>query len=125
MRKRNIDRIPRGRRNNQLPVAQLVWKVTAKEVSGAALHPASFLDEEQARGHADWWHNHPGIVDVQIHDPHGKPRMGVVPTAQDEKIGSWLAAALDDAKVCPSMKLDINRWMDSKAWGHGSQKETA
>lgn len=128
MKKRNIDRVVRGRRKSSLPVPDRVWKVTAKEVSGTPLHPATFLDEVQARNHADWWHNHPGIVDVELHGPTqqgGGMRLCYVPTAEDEKIGGWLAAALEDSKVCPSMKYDINRWMDSKAWGHGPLQETA
>lgn len=37
-------------------------------------------------------------------------------TAEDGAIGAWHAAALDDHKVCPSMKYDINAWLDSKEW---------
>lgn len=37
-------------------------------------------------------------------------------TAEDVAIGAWHAAALDDHKVCPSMKYDINAWLDSKEW---------
>lgn len=37
-------------------------------------------------------------------------------TAEDCAIGAWHAAALDDHKVCPSMKYDINAWLDSKEW---------
>lgn len=128
MRRRNIDKVVRGRRQPHLPVAERVWKVTAKEVSGAALHPATFLEERQARNHADWWHNHPGIVDVELHAPE-EPTAALVkryiPTAEDTQVGEWLAAALDDPKVCPTMKFDINRWLDSKAWGHEAQKEIA
>lgn len=36
--------------------------------------------------------------------------------AEDCAIGAWHAAALDDHKVCPSMKYDINAWLDSKEW---------
>ena len=39
-----------------------------------------------------------------------------VATPEDIAIGAWHAAALEDPKVCPSMKYDINRWMDSKEW---------
>ena len=39
-----------------------------------------------------------------------------VATPEDVAIGAWHAAALEDPKVCPSMKYDINRWMDSKEW---------
>lgn len=37
-------------------------------------------------------------------------------TAEDCAIGEWHAACLDDHKVCPSMKYDINAWLDSKEW---------
>jgi hypothetical protein len=39
-----------------------------------------------------------------------------VATEEDKLVGAWMAAALEDHKVCPSMKFDINRWMDSKEW---------
>lgn len=39
-----------------------------------------------------------------------------VATPEDDLVGAWMAAALEDNKVCPSMKYDINRWMDSKEW---------
>jgi hypothetical protein len=39
-----------------------------------------------------------------------------VATAEDQLVGAWMAAALDDHMVCPSMKYDINRWIDSKEW---------
>lgn len=39
-----------------------------------------------------------------------------VATEDDKLVGAWMAAALDDRKVCPSMKFDINCWMDSKEW---------
>lgn len=39
-----------------------------------------------------------------------------IATEEDKLVGEWMAAALDDRKVCPSMKFDINRWMDSKEW---------
>jgi len=29
------------------------------------------------------------------------------------KIGSWMSAALKDAKVCEEMKADIREWFDS------------
>jgi hypothetical protein len=37
-------------------------------------------------------------------------------TAEDHLVGAWMAAALEDHLVCPSMKYDINRWLDSKEW---------
>lgn len=46
----------------------------------------------------------------------GVPSRSSVPTEEDIKMGEWLCAALDDRKVSPCMKLDINRWMDSKEW---------
>ena len=33
-------------------------------------------------------------------------------TEVEEKIGSWLSAALDDDSVCDEMKADIRAWMD-------------
>lgn len=42
--------------------------------------------------------------------------MTAKPTAEDILIGAWHAAALSDHKVCPSMKYDINAWIDSKDW---------
>ncbi|QBJ04505.1 hypothetical protein HOV23_gp068 [Pseudomonas phage Lana] len=39
-----------------------------------------------------------------------------VATPEDAFVGKWMAEALDDPKVLPSMKYDINRWMDSKEW---------
>ncbi len=32
---------------------------------------------------------------------------------QDEAIGGWLSAAMEDPKVCQSMKNDINNWFDT------------
>lgn len=46
----------------------------------------------------------------------GVPCRSSIPTEQDIKVGEWLCAALEDRKVSPCMKLDINRWMDSKEW---------
>ena len=103
-----------------------LWTVNASEVAGAPLQ-ATFFEEDQARRHADWWFNHPGIVGVELVAPKVEQPAQVrryIPTADDEKIGAWLAAALDDPKVCPTMKFDINCWLDSKAWGH-TPKETA
>lgn len=37
-------------------------------------------------------------------------------TAEDALIGTWVAEALDNHLVLPSMKYDINRWIDSKDW---------
>jgi hypothetical protein len=37
---------------------------------------------------------------------------------EDERIGSWLSAALDDPNVCDEMKADIEAWMAGR-----SQKE--
>ena len=47
--------------------------------------------------------------------------MGVVPktataTPEDHLLGEFLADALEDHKVLPSVKFNINRWMDSKVW---------
>lgn len=39
-----------------------------------------------------------------------------IATPQDYLIGGWAALALEDHKILPSMKYDINRWMDSKDW---------
>ena len=129
MRKRNIDKIPRGRRK---PVVEAekdwskLWTVKASEVAGSPLE-ATFFDEEQARKHAEWWFSHPGIVGVELLAPVVEQPALVkryIPSAEDEKMGGWLAAALDDPKVCPTMKFDINRWLDSRAWGY-TPKETA
>lgn len=46
----------------------------------------------------------------------GLPVKTATATAEDQLVGAWMAAALDDHTVCPSMKYDINRWMDSKEW---------
>lgn len=37
-------------------------------------------------------------------------------TPEDALIGAWVAEALDNHLVLPSMKYDINRWIDSKDW---------
>lgn len=47
--------------------------------------------------------------------------MGVVKktataTPEDHLLGEFLAEALEDHKVLPSVKFNINRWMDSKVW---------
>lgn len=39
-----------------------------------------------------------------------------VATKEDALIGAWAALALEDHRIAPSMKYDINRWMDSKEW---------
>ena len=46
----------------------------------------------------------------------GVPAKTATATKEDALVGDWMAAALDDHKVSPSMKYDINRWMDSKDW---------
>lgn len=46
----------------------------------------------------------------------GLPTPTAVATPQDHLIGGWAALALEDHKILPSMKYDINRWMDSKDW---------
>jgi hypothetical protein len=35
--------------------------------------------------------------------------------AADVAVGAWLCAALDDPKVCPEMKRDINEWLEATA----------
>jgi hypothetical protein len=46
----------------------------------------------------------------------GLPSRAYPVSPEDLLVGGWMAAALDDHKVCPSMKYDINRWLDSKDW---------
>lgn len=37
-------------------------------------------------------------------------------TPEDELLGEFLAEMLESRQVLPSVKFDINRWMDSKEW---------
>lgn len=37
-------------------------------------------------------------------------------TPEDSLLGEFLAECLESKKVLPSVKFDINRWMDSKEW---------
>lgn len=46
----------------------------------------------------------------------GLPIKTAIATPEDHYVGSWMAGALEDHLVSPSMKYDINRWMDSKEW---------
>jgi hypothetical protein len=96
-------------------IATPEWTVTAQCTNGAVDKVWEFETEQEARGYADWAHNSPGFMNVELTGPvYSGPRH--YPTAADEQVGGWLAAALEDRKVSPCMKLDINRWMDSKAW---------
>lgn len=46
----------------------------------------------------------------------GLPVKTAKATPEDALIGTWVAEALDNHLVLPSMKYDINRWIDSKDW---------
>jgi hypothetical protein len=46
----------------------------------------------------------------------GLPVKTAIATPEDHYVGTWMAEALEDPKMPPSMKYDINRWMDSKEW---------
>lgn len=46
----------------------------------------------------------------------GVPAKTAVATPEDHLVGAWMAEALEDPKVLPSMKFDLNIWMDSKEW---------
>lgn len=46
----------------------------------------------------------------------GLPVKTAKATKEDALIGAWVAEALDNHLVLPSMKYDINRWIDSKDW---------
>jgi len=43
-------------------------------------------------------------------------------TKEDDGIGKWLSAALDDPKVCAEFKADIRAWFDSKERDAGETK---
>lgn len=124
-----------------------------------------FEDVNQAKKHADWWHTHSSLCNVEITEPLGVmltyangskvfevakdiheamevraswaavvanrkinrtrvksvailglPVRTATSTPEDSLMGKWAAEALDDPKISPSMKYDINRWMDSKEW---------
>lgn len=53
------------------------------------------------------------VTKVEI---HGLPVKTAKATKEDALIGVWVAEALDNHLVLPSMKYDINRWLDSKDW---------
>lgn len=42
---------------------------------------------------------------------------------EDEAIGSWLSAAMEDPKVCTAMKDDIDKWFDTFVF-HREEIET-
>lgn len=114
-RKRNVDKVVRGRRK---PAPERpVWAVEATEVNSHR-HREEFYCEQAARRHAAWWHNHPGIMDVVLIPPTLPAGKRYIPTAQDRSVSDFLAAALEDGKVCPVVKYDIGLWLDSKAWEH-------
>lgn len=118
-RKRGIDKVVRGRRK---PVLERpVWAVEATEVNSHR-HREEFFCEEAARKHAAWWHRHPGIMDVTLIPPpaenNGELVKRYIPTKEDRSVSDFLAAALEDGKVCPVVKHDIGLWLDSKAWAH-------
>lgn len=122
-------------------------------------------DIEKARKNADWMHNNPSLMGVELIEPPGvrlvfangestaeychtieeavvaakswqevvdnrkknrtrvrkvellgfRPKVGVA-TEADHRLGSWMAGYLEDPKVPPSVKFDINCWMDSREW---------
>jgi hypothetical protein len=37
-------------------------------------------------------------------------------TKEEDALGKWLSAALDDPNVCDEMKADIRAWFDSKTF---------
>jgi hypothetical protein len=44
------------------------------------------------------------------------PVRTAVATAQDLALSEAMMNVLEDAKILPSIKFDINRWFDSKVW---------
>lgn len=46
----------------------------------------------------------------------GVVKKTAVATPEDHLLGEFLAEVLEDHKVLPSVKFNINRWMDSKVW---------
>lgn len=46
----------------------------------------------------------------------GLPTKTAIATPEDALIGDWMALALEDHLIKPSMKYDLNRWLDSKEW---------
>lgn len=140
--------------------------VTANNTNGNLPRLEEWFDTvESAKKHADWWHTHSSLCNVEITEPLGvmltyangskvfevaedlgealdvanswksvvankkvnRTRVRkveilgaadktAVSTPEDSLIGKWAADALDDPKIPPSMKYDINRWMDSKEW---------
>lgn len=119
MKKRNIDKIPRGHRKPKMEIDPYQWAVHASEVAGRPLRML-FADEEGAKRHADWWHTHPGIVNVSIEFIGEAPALvpKQVPSKADQALGESLAMALEESKLHPVVRHDITRWLDSKAWGH-------
>lgn len=98
------------------PAPEAQWRVTADLTNGNKPgydqeHPS----EKLARADADWLHSSPGFMNAEIHGPEFDGTKTEV-SPEDERIGAWLAAALEDRKVSPCMKFDINRWLDSKEW---------
>lgn len=89
--------------------------VTADSTTGGSSITEYYAVLEDAKKQADYLHNHPGFMNATLTGPAyagPKDRM----THHDQLVGAWMAAALDDRKVCPSMKFDLNLWMDSKEW---------
>lgn len=92
------------------------WKVTADNVNGSKPgHTEIHHTLEMAKVNADWLNRQPGLTRVEIEVPKRTAPL-TYPTPEDIEMGAWLAAALEDPKVSPCMKYDINVWMDSKAW---------
>lgn len=89
--------------------------VTADSTTGGSKVTEFYSEEATARTQADYLHNHPGFMNAALQGPaYAGPKAAM--TIHDQRVGAWMAAALDDRKVCPSMKYDINLWMDSKEW---------
>lgn len=140
--------------------------VTANNTNGNLPRLEEWFDTvESAKKHADWWHTHSTLCNVEITEPLGVmltyangskvfevaedlgealdvanswksvvankkinrsritkveilglPVKTAKATPEDALIGTWVAEALDNHLVLPSMKYDINRWIDSKDW---------
>lgn len=92
------------------------YLVTAEKTTGDfGRIEERYATEEEARKQADYLHTHPGAMNVELEGPP-VTRILTPVSPQDQNLGAWLAAALEDRKVSPTMKFDINAWLDSKDW---------
>lgn len=97
------------------PLGVLLTRANGEKVFGAALNLHEAMDARQS------WQdvignkkiNRSRVTKAEIVGLRNKT---AVATPEDAFVGTWMAEALDDPKVLPSMKYDINRWMDSKEW---------